>query len=235
MSTHIGAKLGDIAETILLPGDPLRAKWLAEKYLKDYFCYNQVRGMLGYTGFYKGKRLSVQGVGMGIPSISIYLHELFADFNVTKVIRIGTCGAIQPDLQLCDIVLASAASTDSQINNFRFAGCNFAPVVNFKLLQKAYEIAGNMGIKPIVGGILTSDRFYHDDEPDHWQKWAKYQVLAVEMQTAELYTLAAYFNANALSILTVVDSLLTGEEINAEAREASLNDMAELALETAIS
>lgn len=234
MSTHLSAKSDEIAETILLAGDPLRAKWIAEKYLEGAYCYNQVRGMLGYTGLYKEKRISVQGVGMGIPSISIYLQELFTEYKVKQAIRIGTCGAIQQELKTRDIVLAIAASTDSQVNKLRFAGRDYAPNASFRLLQKAHELTINKGLKAHVGGILTSDRFYHDN-PNYWRKWAEYQVLAVEMETAELYTLAAYFKADALSILTVVDSLVTGEEISAQAREVSLSEMVELALETTIS
>lgn len=234
MSTHLAAKAGDIADIVLLPGDPLRAKWIAENFLDDYFCYNEVRGMLGFTGFYQGKRLSVQGVGMGMPSISIYLTELFAEYRVKKAIRLGTCGAIQADIEIYDLVLASAAATDSGMNRLRFAGKDYAPHANFELLKTAHDLAHANGLQARVGGIFTSDRFYQDD-PNHWQLWADYGLLAVEMETAELYTLAAKYRVDALAILTVVDSLITKEEISADQREKSLKDMVKLGLETALS
>lgn len=234
MSTHIGAKKGDIAETILLPGDPLRAQFIAKNYLKDVIEYNQVRGMLGYTGYYKGKRISVQGTGMGIPSISIYVNELINDYNVNKLIRVGTCGAIQKDVKVRDMILAQGASTDSQVNRMIFDGIDFAPLANFSLLKNAYEIGENKGLHLRVGNVFTSDTFYRDNAQEVNELLAKYNVLAIEMETTALYTLAAKFNCQALSILTVSDHIITGEETTAHERQTSFNDMMEIALETAI-
>lgn len=231
MSTHINsAKPGQIAPTILLPGDPLRAKYIAETMLEDAVCFNEVRGMLGYTGRYAGKRVSVMGTGMGIPSLSIYAHELITEYQVKTLIRVGTCGALQPDLKVGDVVLAMTASTDSHINQLRFGGMDFAPSASFALLLKAYQTAQQRGINVHVGGIFSSDTFYTDD-PDAWKQWADYGVLVCEMETSGLYTLAAKFNVNALSILTVSDSLVTGENATAEQRERNFPQMAQIALE----
>jgi len=232
MSTHLGAKPGDVANTVLLPGDPLRAKYIAENMLENAICYNEVRGMLGFTGTYQGKKVSVQGTGMGIPSVSIYVNELISSYNAKTLIRIGTCGAIQPDLKLKDVILAMAASTDSGFNKIRFKGMDYAPTASFPLFKKAYDVALKKGIKVRVGNILSGDTFYQDD-PDEWKLWANYGVLAVEMETAALYTLAAKFKVEALTILTVSDSLVTGEEEAAEARQTSFTQMAEIALEIA--
>jgi purine-nucleoside phosphorylase len=233
MSIHIGAKLGDIASTVLLPGDPLRAKYIAEHILENATCYNEVRGMYGFTGTYKGKTVSVQGTGMGIPSISIYVNELISEYQATNLIRIGTCGGIQPDMQLRDVILAMTASTDSQINKLRFQGMDFSPTASFPLLKKAYDVAVEKGIDVKVGNVLTSDTFYQDD-PDYWKFWANYGVLAVEMETAALYTLAAKFYVNALSILTVSDCLVTGQKATSEERQKAVTQMVEIALEVAI-
>ena len=233
MSIHIGAKSGDIASTVLLPGDPLRAKYIAEHILKDATCYNEVRGMYGFTGTYKGKRVSVQGTGMGIPSISSYVNELIAEYQASNLIRIGTCGGIQPDMQLRDVILAMTASTDSQINKLRFQGMDFSPTASFPLLKKAYDVAVEKGINVKVGNVLTSDTFYQDD-PDYWKFWANYGVLAVEMETAALYTLAAKFHVNALSILTVSDDLVTNQKATSEERQKAVTQMVEIALEVAI-
>jgi len=230
MSIHIGAKEGEIASTILLPGDPLRAKYIAENFLTDAICYNEVRGMYGYTGAYKGKRISVQGTGMGIPSVSIYLNELITGYKAKNLIRIGSCGSIQSDIKIRDVILAMSASTDSHINKIRFNGMDYAPTANFDLLKKAYDIALEKDIPIKVGSVLTTDTFYHDD-PDSWKHWANYGVLAVEMETAALYTLAAKFKVNALSILTVSDSLVTREETTSEERQKTFNQMVEVALE----
>ncbi|MDI6603847.1 MAG: purine-nucleoside phosphorylase [Thermoanaerobacteraceae bacterium] len=230
MSIHINAKQNDIAETVLLPGDPLRAKYIAENFLEDAVCYNKVRGMYGFTGKYKGKRVSVQGTGMGIPSLSIYANELIAEYKVKNLIRIGTCGSMQPDIKLRDIIIAMASSTDSAINKIRFNGMDYAPTASFILLKKAYDIAVKKGINVKVGGILTSDTFYHDD-PDDWKLWAKFGVLAVEMETSGLYTLAAKYHVDALSILTVSDSLVTGDTTTSKEREKTFNDMLNIALE----
>lgn len=230
MSIHIGAKEGDIASTVLLPGDPLRAQYIAENFLTNPTCYNEVRGMYGYTGTYKGKKVSVQGTGIGIPSISIYINELISSYNVKNLIRIGSCGSMQQDIKIRDVLLVMSASTDSNINKIRFNGMDYAPTANFNLLKKAYDIATKKNIKVKVGNVLTTDTFYHDD-PDSWKHWADYGVLAVEMETAILYTLAAKFKVNALSILTVSDSLVTREETTSEERQKTFNQMVEIALE----
>ncbi|NIM92179.1 MAG: purine-nucleoside phosphorylase [Anaerolineales bacterium] len=230
MSIHIGAKEGQIAPTVLLPGDPLRAKHFAETMLEDAVCYNEVRGMLGYTGHYEGKRVSVMGSGMGIPSMSIYVHELVNDYQVKTLIRVGTCGALQPDLKIGDIVLAMAGSTDSHINRLRFAGMDYAPTASFHLLLKAYEMAKELGLSVNAGSVFSGDTFY-DDDPEWWKKWAAYGALVVDMETAGLYTLAAKFKVDALSIMTVSNSLVTGEESTAQQRERDFTQMAKIALE----
>lgn len=232
MSIHIGAKKGDIANTVLLPGDPLRAKFVAETFLEDIVCYNEVRGMYGFTGTYKGKRVSVQGSGMGIPSISIYTNELITEYGVQNLIRIGTCGAMQEDIHLKDVILAMSASTDSSINKIRFNNMDFAPTASFSLLLKAYNNAVKENIPVKVGNILSTDTFYGDN-PDDWKHWAKFGVMAVEMEAAALYTLAAKYNVNALTILTVSDSLITHELTTAEERQKTFLKMIEIALETA--
>lgn len=229
MSIHISAKKSQIAKTILLPGDPLRAKHISETFLEEVVCFNKVRGMLGFTGNYGGKRVSVMGTGMGIPSHSIYVNELLVDYQVETLIRVGTCGALQPGLNVGDIVLAMSASTDTHINKLRFNGRDYAPTANFELLLKAYEIAKELGANPAVGGIFSSDTFYNDNE-DWWQIWADYGALVVEMETAALYTLAAKFQAQALSILTVSDNIIAGEEATAEQREKGFMQMARIAL-----
>ncbi len=230
MSIHIDAKSGDIAETVLLPGDPLRAKNIADNMLDNASCYNEVRGMLGYTGTYKGKRVSVQGTGMGIPSISIYVNELISEYKVSRLIRVGTCGSIQPDLKLRDVILAMSASTDSNVNRLRFQGMNFAPAADFGLLQSAYDVARRRNIEVRVGNVFSTDSFYHDD-PEYWQVWAQHGVLALEMETSALYTLAAKYQAEALAILTVSDALPSGEKASPEERQQSFTRMVEIALE----
>jgi purine-nucleoside phosphorylase len=230
MSIHIGAEKGAIAPTVLLPGDPMRAKHFAETLLQDPVCFNEVRGMLGYTGIYQGKRVSVMGTGMGIPSHSIYVTELITEYQVNTLIRVGTCGAFQPELKLGDIVLALTASTDSQANKLRFNGRDFSPAPSFDLLLKAYQTAREQGIDVIVGGIFSGDIYYYDD-PDWWKIWADYGTLVVEMETNALYTLAAKHQVDALSILTVSDNLATGEDAPAEEREKAYTQMASIALE----
>lgn len=234
MSVHIGAKTGEIADTILLPGDPLRAKYIAETYLEDVIQYNQVRGMNGYTGTYKGKHISVQGTGMGIPSISIYVNELIQSYDVKKLIRVGTCGAIQKDIQVRDIILAQGSTTDSQMNRMIFSGIDYAPLADFNLLKTAYDLASQKNKNVRVGNVFTSDTFYRDNAQEINELLAKYKVLAIEMETTALYTLAAKFNRQALSILTVSDHVLTGEETTADERQTSFHEMMEIALETSI-
>ena len=233
MSVHIAAKNGEIADTVLLPGDPKRAKWIAENFLENAVCYTDIRGMLGFTGTYKGKRISVQGTGMGIPSMSIYITELMKDYGVKTLIRVGSAGSYQEDVKIRDIVVALSTSTDSNINNRRFKGASFAPTVNFNLLSKVLKTAEEKNIKIKAGNILTSDEFYNDD-PSYFKKWAEFGVLAVEMETAALYTLASKYKAKALSILTISDSLVSPEITSSEEREKTFNEMIELALETAI-
>ena len=232
MSIHIGAKQGEIASTVLLPGDPLRAKNFAETLLEDVFCFNQVRGMLGYTGRYGDKRVSVMGSGMGIPSLSIYVNELISEYQVNTMIRVGTCGALQPDLKIGDLVLAMTASTDSHINKLRFNGMDYAPAASFRLLLKAYQAATERGVDVRVGGMFSGDSFYNHN-PDWWKLWAEYGALVCEMESNCLYTLAAKYKVNALSILTVSDSLVTGEASTSEQREKDFPLMAEIALEIA--
>jgi len=231
---HIGANKGDIAETILLPGDPLRAKYIAETFLENVVQYNNIRGMLGFTGTYKGKKVSVQGTGMGVPSIGIYAHELIAEFGVKNLIRIGTAGSYQENVKIRDVVLAMSASTDSAINKLRFNGADYAPTANAEMLFKAHEIAKQKGLNVKSGNVFTSDTFYGDD-PNAWKKWAKFGVLCVEMETAQLYTTAAKLGANALTLLTISDSFITHEVTSAEERQTTFNEMIEVALETAIS
>jgi purine-nucleoside phosphorylase len=232
MSVHIEAKKGDIAETILLPGDPLRAKWIAETFFENPFCFNQVRGMLGYTGAYKGKKISVMGTGMGVPSISIYAHELITEYDVKNLIRVGSAGSYQKHVNVRDIVLAMAASSTSGVNELRFGGADYAPTADFGLFMKAVEAAKSKNIQLKAGNVLTSDEFYADDFESH-QKWSKFGVLCVEMETAGLYTVAAKHNVNALSILTISDSLVTGERTTSKERETTFKDMIEIALELA--
>ncbi len=229
MSIHIEAKKGDIAETVLLPGDPMRAKWIAETFLKDAVCYNKVRGMFGYTGYYNNHRISVQGTGMGIPSSLIYFHELINDYGVKNLIRVGSAGSYQKDINVRDIVIAMAASSTSGINNSRFLNADFAPTANFGLFMKAalYAKKNNIDIK--AGNILSADEFYSDDFNDY-KKWSDFGILCVEMETAGLYTIAAKHQVNALSILTISDSLVTGDRTSSEEREKSFSAMVEIAL-----
>jgi purine-nucleoside phosphorylase len=233
MSIHIGAKPGDIAETVLMPGDPMRARYFADQYLQGAACFNEVRGMLGFTGTYKGVRVSVMGSGMGIPSFSIYASELFMFYGVKRVIRVGTAGAMQPHVKIGDLVLAMSASTDSNVNRLRFGGMDYAPTASFTLLQKAWQVARAKTDRVVVGNVLSSDTFYGDD-PDWWKVWAQYGVLAAEMETAGLYTLAAKHKAEALSIVTISDSILSHEELSSADRERGTTLMAEVALEAAI-
>ncbi|HBU78516.1 MAG TPA: purine-nucleoside phosphorylase [Muricauda sp.] len=233
MSTHIEAKQGEIADTVLMPGDPLRAKWIAETFLEDAFCYNKIRGMLGYTGTYKGQRISVQGSGMGMPSAMIYFHELIQDYGVKNIIRVGSAGSYQEEVKINDVVLAMAASTTSGMNNSKFINSDYSPTANFELFIKAVNYAQEHKIPIKAGNVLSSDEFYVDD-PEEYKLWAQYGVLCVEMETAGLYTIAAKYNIRALSILTISDSLVTKERLSAQARESSFKDMVEIALAAAL-
>jgi purine-nucleoside phosphorylase len=230
MSIHIGAKENEIADRILLPGDPLRAEYIAKTFLTDAVCYNNVRGMLGFTGTYKGQRVSVQGTGMGVPSISIYTHELIQSYGVKQLIRVGTCGAFKEQIRVRDVILAMSASTDSAINKNRFAGIEYAPTASFELLHKAYLAAHHQGMNVHVGNVYTSDLFYNDNE-QIVPLLASYGTLAVEMESAALYTIAAKFGVQALSVLTVSDHLITGESTTSEERQTTFNQMMEVALE----
>jgi purine-nucleoside phosphorylase len=234
MSTHIGAKPGEIAPRVLLPGDPMRAKWIAETYLEDAKCYSNVRGMLGFTGTYEGVPVSIQGSGMGMPSASIYYHELLAEYGATTLIRVGSCGALTEDLQLRDVVVASASSTDSAMNRVRFDGLvDYAPVASFELLRAAVDAAAALGVPVHVGQVFAADAFY-TDRPDLFDRLAAYGVLAVEMESAALYTLAARFRARALTLLTVSDHIKTGAHTTAQEREQTFAQMIEVALATVI-
>jgi purine-nucleoside phosphorylase len=229
---HNGAKKGDIAQTVLLPGDPLRAKFIAETFLENPVCYTTVRNMLGYTGTYKGKKISVQGTGMGVPSISIYVTELITEYGAENLVRIGTCGSMQTDVKLRDVIMAQGSCTDSNVNRVRFSGLDYAPIADFGLMQRAWKAAEAKGITLKVGNILTSDSFYGDD-PDSWKMWAAYNVLAAEMETTALYTIAAKYRKHALTLLTVSDSIVTHEATTAEERQTTFKSMMEIALELA--
>jgi purine-nucleoside phosphorylase len=234
MSTHIGAKPGEIAARVLLPGDPLRAKWIAETYLQDATCYSTVRNMLGFTGTYQGVPVSVQGSGMGMPSASIYAHELLNDYGVKTLIRVGSCGALGDDIALRDVIAASSSCTDSAMNRVRFDNLvDFAPVADFELLRAAVDAAAAKGIAMRVGQVFAADAFY-TDRPDLFDKLASYGVLAVEMESAALYTIAARFKARALTILTVSDHIKTGAHTSAQEREQTFGQMVEIALAASI-
>ncbi|AMB90064.1 MULTISPECIES: purine-nucleoside phosphorylase [Bacillus] len=231
MSVHIGAEKGQIAETVLLPGDPLRAKYIADTYLEDVVCYNEVRGMYGYTGTYKGKRISVQGTGMGVPSISIYVNELIQSYDVQNLIRVGSCGAIKKDVNVRDVILAQTSSTDSQMNRVAFGPIDYAPCADFGLLKKAYDTAEVKNVAVRVGNVFTADQFYNEKPLELMDQ---YGILAIEMETTALYTLAAKFGRKALSILTVSDHVLTGEETTAEERQTTFDEMILIALDSVL-
>lgn len=232
MSIHISAAPGEIAPRVLMPGDPLRARWIAETFLDDATCYSELRGMLGYTGTFRGERVSVQGSGMGQPSLSIYAHELFAEYDVQTIIRVGSCGALSPELGLRDIVLASGACTDASMNRIRFEGLDYAPVADFGLLRAAYDaaVAADLPVRTEVGLILSVDSFY-SPRPELTRRMADYGVLAVEMEASALYTLAALFGRRALTACTVSDHIVTGEQTTGHEREQTFGHMVEIALE----
>lgn len=232
---HIEAPAGAIAERVLLPGDPLRAQWIAENYLTDAQCYNRVRGMFGFTGTYEGVRVSVQGTGMGMPSISIYLTELLRFYGVHTAIRIGSCGALQESVQLRDVLLAISTHTTSAMNRRHFHGIDYAPAANFELLSAAHRIAVERGLPAKVGPMLTSDSFY-DDDMATYELLGQHGTLGVEMEGAALYTIAAREGARALCMATVTDHLKRSDEVmSAEDRQLSLREMIELALATLVS
>ncbi|MCR6515569.1 MAG: purine-nucleoside phosphorylase [Clostridium sp.] len=230
---HNNAKKGDIAETVLLPGDPLRAKFIAETFLENPVQYNTVRGMLGYTGTYKGKRISVQGTGMGIPSIGIYSYELIHFYGVKNLIRIGSAGAIDPTLKLHDVVIGMGSCTDSNFaSQYNLPG-TFAPIASYDLVEKAVNSARDLGVNVKVGNILSSDVFYGESGLDGLKAWQKMGVLAVEMESAGLYMNAARAGVNALCILTISDCPFTGELTTAEERQLAFTNMMKVALELA--
>ena len=232
MTIHIGAAPGEIAETVLLPGDPYRAKWAAERFLENARLVNEVRGMLGFTGTWKGRPVTIQGSGMGMPSLSIYVNELIRDYGAKTLIRIGSCGGMQERVGLRDIIIAMTASSVSTPSRGIFRELNFAPCADWSLLSAAVAAAEARGLDPHVGGIYSSDVFY-DERPDLNEQMVRHGILGVEMEAAELYSLAARHGCRALAVLTVSDHLLTGEALPAEARERSFGDMVEIALAAA--
>ncbi len=232
MTIHIGAQPDDIAQTVLMPGDPYRAKWAAETFLTDAKCINEVRGMLGFTGTWNGHRVTIQGSGMGMPSLSIYANELIRDYNAQTLIRIGSCGGMQPHVGIRDVIIAMSASTLTSPSQGIFKELNFAPTANYDLLAAAVAAANETGVKTHVGGIYSSDVFY-DERPDLNEQMTRHGILGVEMEAAELYMLAARHNRRALAVLTVSDHLQTGEALPAEDRERSFGDMVEIALKAA--
>jgi purine-nucleoside phosphorylase len=238
VSTHIGAVPGEVAPTVLMPGDPLRAKWIADTFLDDAKCYNEVRGMYGYTGTWRGERVSVQGSGMGQPSLAIYVNELFDQYDVRTIIRVGSCGALTPKLALRDLVIASGACTDSSMNRIIFEGLDYAPVADFGLLRAAYDASSRAqqgsGSRAVhVGLIFSSDSFYAA-RPELTQRMVDHGVLAVEMEASALYTLAAKYDRRALAICTVSDHVVTGEETSSQEREQTFGPMVEIALTAAL-
>ncbi|EOA8958809.1 purine-nucleoside phosphorylase [Vibrio harveyi] len=233
MALSIKANPGDFAETVIMPGDPLRAKYIAEKYMSDVVQVNNVRNMLGYTGTYKGKRLSIMGHGMGVPSISMYAYELIKEFEVKNLIRIGSCGSVRDDIELMDIVIAMAASTDSKTNRDRFKGHDLATIADYDLLEKAINTARNKNIDVKVGNLFTCDLFYGPD-PSLFETLEKYGIIGVDMEVTGLYAVAAELGAKALGILTTTDHIKNGSMLTIEQREISLHQMIELALDTAV-
>lgn len=232
MTIHIGAEKGDIAPTVLMPGDPYRAKWAAETFLKDARCVNQVRGMLGFTGTWNGHPVTIQGSGMGMPSLSIYANELIRDYDVQTLIRIGSCGGMQSHVGIRDVILAMTASTLSSPSAGLFKELNFAPCADYGLLSAAHAAAKDKAVPTHVGGIYSSDVFY-DERPDLNEQMMRHGILGVEMEAAELYNLAARYGRRALAVLTVSDHLITHEALPAEDRERSFGDMVEIALTAA--
>ena len=232
-TAHISAELGDFAKTVLMPGDPLRAKFIAENFLDEVKLVTSVRNMFGYTGTYKGNKASVMGSGMGIPSISIYATELYKDFGVEEIIRIGSCGAIRDDIKIRDIIIGMAASTDSNVNRQRLANCDFAACADFGLLQKVVNTAENKNIKVRVGNIFSADLFYTPNF-EMFAQMEKYGILAVEMEAAGLYGVAAEYGKKALTVLTVSDHIKTGEQTTAQERESTFKEMMELTLDSVL-
>ena len=232
MTIHIGATIDEIADTVLLPGDPMRAKWAAEQFLTSPRLVNQVRGMFGYTGTFNGNRVTIQGSGMGMPSLSIYANELIRDYNAQTLIRIGSCGGMQPNIDIRDIILAQTTTYVTTPSSTVMKEISFSPCADFELLKNAHSFAESKGFKTHVGNIYSSDTFY-DERADLNEQMVRHGVLAVEMEAAELYTLAARFNRKALAILTVSDHLQTGEALPSDEREKTFAQMVEVALAAA--
>ncbi|HET7326033.1 MAG TPA: purine-nucleoside phosphorylase [Nocardioidaceae bacterium] len=230
MSTHIAAAAGEVAERVLIPGDPLRAKWIAETFLEGAVCYSQVRNMLGFTGTFRGERVSVQGSGMGQPSLAIYASELLREYDVQQLVRVGSCGALSADLGVRDIVLAISAATDSAMNRVRFEGLDYAATADYALLRAADDAARVRAVPVTVAQIFSGDSFY-SDRPELMQRMVEHGVVAIEMETSALYTLAAKYRRKALSICTVSDHIVTGEETTSDERERTFAEMVEIALD----
>jgi len=231
-SLHLEAKVGEIAETVLMPGDPLRAKHVAETMLEDAVCYNKVRGMFGFTGHYHGKRVSIQGSGMGMGSAGIYINELITTYKVKNIIRVGTCGALQKNINLGEVIVAMSASGDSDANALLFKGMHYAATADFDLLYNAVEVAKKLNIKTLQGSVFSTNTFY-DDAPNRWDLWEKHGILAVDMESQILFTLAKRLGAKALSLLTVSDNIITGAASSQQDREQSFMDMMKIAFEIA--
>lgn len=232
MTIHIGAEVGDIADTVLLPGDPYRARWAAETFLEGAKLVNDVRGMLGFTGRYRGERVTIQGSGMGMPSLSIYVNELISQYNAQTLIRIGSCGGMQPHVAVRDVIIAMAATTVTSPSSAIFREINFAPIADYGLLSAAVAAADDKGVRSHVGGIYSSDVFYAERD-DLDAQMVRHGILGVEMEAAELYTLAARHGRRALAVLTVSDHLQTGEALPSDDREQTFGDMVEIALHAA--
>lgn len=230
---HINAEMGDFADVVLMPGDPLRAKYIAETFLDDARQVNNVRGMLGFTGTYKGRKISVMGHGMGIPSCSIYAKELITDFGVKVIIRVGSCGAVMDDVKLRDVVIGMGACTDSKVNRQRFKDHDFAAIADYELVHNAVEAAKAKNVNVRVGNLFSADLFYSPD-PDMFKVMEKYGILGVEMEAAGIYGVAAEFGARALTICTVSDHIKTGEQTTSDERQTTFNEMIEIALDSVL-
>ena len=237
MSTHIGAESGQIAPVVLLPGDPRRAQWIAETFLDGATCYSEVRGMLGFTGTWQGHRVSVQGSGMGQPSMAIYVNELFDHYDVQSILRVGSCGGLSDQVAVRDVIIASGACTDSAMNRITFEGFDYAPVADFGLLRAAYDAAeaADNDAATHVGLIFSADSSFYASRPELMMRMVDYGVLAVEMEASALYTIAAKWRRKALAVCTVSDHVVTGDETSAEERERTFGDMVEMALTAAVS
>ncbi|WP_369309875.1 purine-nucleoside phosphorylase [Providencia rettgeri] len=230
---HINAEMGDFADVVLMPGDPLRAKYIAETFLQDVRQVNNVRGMLGFTGTYKGRKISVMGHGMGIPSCSIYAKELITDFGVKVIIRVGSCGAVMDDVKLRDVVIGMGACTDSKVNRLRFKDHDFAAIADYELVHNAVEAAKARNVNVRVGNLFSADLFYTPD-PDMFKVMEKYGILGVEMEAAGIYGVAAEYGARALAICTVSDHIKTGEQTTSDERQTTFNEMIEIALDSVL-